>query len=445
MQSVSQRIRQGILEKTPVLYAGLLYALAGFSTFSIAGTDTTIIFLYAVCLLNLLGTRKYWQVPKRLWWGFLAFIFFMWLAGFVSPYEQGGGVALISTWRLYLPFILFLALPHVDLARWFRIFSIFLSLIAIYGIIQFFTGVDWLRPPERSLATPYKLPSFGATNIFHAKGNFTHHLTYGGYLLLIFPSMAMLAFCRPLSLPTRRWYGLVVGLMLCAVVLSLARSVWIGSLVACYLLSFRFSRKLPLILGIAGGLVFMVMVANYTLPNKSVQQTDTKWGLVWQRLTSSFMPIHNQDRFLMWEAGWSAIQDHLLLGIGPRNNAQVLPQYRDPISQRTGHRFFNSASAGVHNIYLQIWIYAGIVGLLSYLAIWMLFIHHNWQALRQSPQGWGFYPSLLLGGLAGIVGFLVAGIFENNFLDGEVQTAVMMILGLSFYSQTQVRSSDTDA
>lgn len=424
--------------QSPKIFRGLLYSLGIFSTFSIAGSDGSIGLLYILCLFNLLANRAFWKVPQALWGAFLVFIVCVWLSGIFSPYEQGGGVALVYTWRLYLPFVLFLVWPHVDLQRWFQVFSIFLFIIAIYGIIQFFTGADWFRSAERSLATPYRLSDLGEPLIFHAKGNFTHHLTYGGYLLLVFPSLVMLAFCGNLSLSKRRWFGVVAVAMLCAIFLSLGRSIWMGSALAVFVLSFRFSRKIPLFLGIAGGIFFTLMVATYT--DKSVEPAETPAGLVWQRLASSFMLTHNQDRLLMWESGWDAIQDHMFFGIGPRNNAEALPKYRESISQRTGHQFFNSASAGVHNIYLQIWLYSGIFGLLSYLFIWLLVFYQTGANLLH-VKNWGLHSSLLLGGLAGLSGFLVAGIFENNFLDAEVQIAVMLVLSLNLYCQAQLRSS----
>ena len=67
-----------------------------------------------------------------------------------------------------------------------RLFFFMLVLISVYGIIQHYWGVDWLRPEGRKKITPYT-PDFIKTGIFHAKGNFTHHLTYSHYLVLVFP------------------------------------------------------------------------------------------------------------------------------------------------------------------------------------------------------------------------------------------------------------------
>ena len=44
--------------------------------------------------------------------------------------------------------------------------------------------------------------------------------------------------------------------------------------------------------------------------------------------------------------------------------AEIMPFYREQISKRTGHRFNNRASTGIHNIYLQTWVNYGLFGLL---------------------------------------------------------------------------------
>jgi hypothetical protein len=41
--------------------------------------------------------------------------------------------------------------------------------------------------------------------------------------------------------------------------------------------------------------------------------------------------------------------------------------------------------------------------------------------------------SILWAGLAGVCGFMIAGFFENNFRDGEVQAMLLILMGLCFH------------
>ena len=43
-----------------------------------------------------------------------------------------------------------------------------------------------------------------------------------------------------------------------------------------------------------------------------------------------------------------------------------------------------------------------------------------------------FENSILWAGIAGVCGFMVAGLFENNFRDGEVQAILLILMGLCF-------------
>ena len=93
-----------------------------------------------------------------------------------------------------------------------------------------------------------------------------------------------------------------------------------------------------------------------------------------QRLTSALDITANKDRLLMWDSGVQGIQDHLIWGIGYGNDKNVMDQYRIPLAEKNNHRFNNSASAGVHNIYLQTWLNYGIIGFLAYLGIVLGFL-----------------------------------------------------------------------
>ena len=108
-----------------------------------------------------------------------------------------------------------------------------------------------------------------------------------------------------------------------------------------------------------------------------------------------------------------------------------MPEYRKMISENTGHRFQNKASTGVHNIYLQTWINYGFFGMLGYMGILVIFLSQTTRALLRT-NNFTFENSILWAGISGVCGFMVAGFFENNFRDGEVQAMLMILMGLCF-------------
>ncbi|MBF0279619.1 MAG: O-antigen ligase family protein [SAR324 cluster bacterium] len=411
----------------------LIYTLFCFSTFTIAGENISITGLYAIFLLRFFRNRNLWKVPHPVFYTLLIFLFFNILSGLTSPYSHGAGFALRDNLHLFLPWILYFALEDVDEQTLLRLFFYFLVLISIYGIIQYFTGADWFRTLEKQSPTPYKHPCYslyGYTDIFHAKGNFTHHLTYGGVLLLCFPLFVSLSFCKEISKNYRRVFKAGSVVIFTAILASLARSIWLGSMFALLVLCFRLPKKWLILIVCIGIGMMSAMLWHYTFKDQKLSEKVTGPGLIWQRLESGFVLKYNQDRYLLWQSAWQAIKDHPWFGIGLNNDGEVMPRYRKPIIKETGHQFFNSASAGVHNIYLQTWVNLGIFGLISYIMIWVSFFLAVWQTLRNSRVISKYNISLIWGGFAGISGFLVAGIFENNFRDSEVQTVLLMIMAL---------------
>ena len=406
-----------------------LYLLFICSTFSIAGTEVSISILFLITLFHWFWNRRLSQLENPLLWAILFFMASAVFSGLLNAYETDHLMALRTNWRILLPLVLAVTLADVDEERLLWIFFGFVMLIAIYGIIQYFTGVDLLRPAGQGFTTTYLSGTNGENTVYHGKGNFTHHLTYGGFLLLCFPLLASLIFCRDWNPFTRLFAAAITILVLLAIGASLGRSIWLGTAVAGTILLFRLSPKLMLaltILALAGG---TYLSTQFSEPSFEIRTPTNRVEIIQQRFISGFMLKSNQDRILMWEAGIAAIKDHFWLGIGYNNDAEVMPAYRELITERTGHRFNNNAGTGVHNIYLQTWINYGLLGFLGYLSILFIFLGQSIRTLFQTTR-FSYENSILWGAIAGVCGFMVAGFFENNFRDGEVQAMLLILMGL---------------
>ena len=413
-----------------------IYALFVFSTFSIAGSEASIFFIYLISLWRFIRKKglgfKHWLI-----WPVIIYMNLTVLSGYLNGYPGIDHLFSAQTnWRLLLPFVLAIALLEVDQQKLIRFLFVPLLLVSIYGIIQYFTGADWLRSPEKRLTTLYFIATDG-TQFFHGKGNFTHHLTYGGYLLLLFPLFSLLSMVKNLSTRWRCFYGLGSVVMLAGAISSLGRSIWLGILMVFWIFLFRISKILGIVTLIIGlvlsGWIFQQVLSGET---KNWQVIDN--ALV-QRLTSALDVTANKDRLLMWNAGIQGIQDHLMLGIGYGNDENVMDIYRIPLAEKNNHRFMNDASAGVHNIYLQTWLNYGVIGFISYLGIvFGLLLTCILSLKRVKSSSWE--GSIFWGVIAGISGFMVAGVFENNFRDGEVQIAFLMLMGLVLHQVYRLRN-----
>ena len=134
-----------------------LYLLFICSTFSIAGTEASIAMLYLITLIRLIWNQPLTQLENPFLWVTLFFIATTVLSGLFNSYETDHLMALRSNWRLLLPLLLAGILTEINSEKLLWTFFGFVFLISVYGIIQFFTGVDWLRPEGEQLTTPYLL------------------------------------------------------------------------------------------------------------------------------------------------------------------------------------------------------------------------------------------------------------------------------------------------
>ncbi len=425
----------------------LLYALFIFASFTIAGSEAACILLLALAM---------WQAVERLGRGQPLPALPLWL---LAPCLSLAGVAVLSAlvnpdpwttldhtrlhYRLAVPFAVAAALPLVRLSRLMKVHLAFVALFVVYGLIQFRFGVDWFRPQGEQLTTPYVL----APGWFYAKGEFTHHITYGGVMLmnsLLYAGLALEERGR-----TRLVWAGGALLAAAATAVSLARSAWLGLFVGlAVLVMLRLPRRWAFTLGIGAAVVLAGLA--WALASSALKPFihEDSPALVKRLLLTS--PDYDQERIHLWQAGLLAMRDRPWLGAGMGNADPVLEPYREIIKQRyhlTGWSV--GPGGGVHNIYLQVIFNLGWLGLAAYLGLWAALFAWTGRALaraRSQPLGQSLPPAdcslqrgLLLGAIAAWAGCMAAGFFENNAFDKMVQTTLVMLMGLALHLGLQLR------
>jgi putative inorganic carbon (hco3(-)) transporter len=132
-----------------------------------------------------------------------------------------------------------------------------------------------------------------------------------------------------------------------------------------------------------------------------------------------------RDRMAMMQVGFEVIAAHPLTGIGPDGIKRVYPQLVPPEGLRR-------STSHLHNTPLQIAAERGVIGFAAWLWIFVAFVRRAstvWRRLPPEPPG---DRALVLGSLAAVVTFLVAGLFEYNFGDTEVLMVAMALMALPF-------------
>jgi O-antigen ligase len=273
----------------------------------------------------------------------------------------------------------------------------------------------------QTLACPGTAPDYGPPGwLYHrcyrARGFFSIYMTLAGVLnLVLLANVPRLlpggARARWLILP---WLASLAGLLA-----TYTRGAWMGFATGVLAL-FPASRRGRWLL--VGGLVllgFAVLAGPQHLRQRFLTMGDPDDPTV-------------RERVYMWRSGLTMWRQHPVLGVGPGGVKREYERYALPeaVKKRTGH---------VHNTPLQILVERGALGLAAWLWIWAAFFAKSIGLLRRLPEDAARERALVLGGMAAIVGFLVAGLSEYNFGDSEVVMVAWAIMALPW--AIQVRES----
>ncbi|HEX2164437.1 MAG TPA: O-antigen ligase family protein, partial [Thermoanaerobaculia bacterium] len=250
------------------------------------------------------------------------------------------------------------------------------------------------------------------------RGPFSHWMTFSGFLLVCDLLLAAQLFAgRHLRhhRHRRRWPALawrLLALLAINVALfgSLTRSAWValgGALVAAAAIA----APRRLLWALPAAVAFVVLAPVPVL------------GRAWSIFDLS--DRSNYDRLCMVEAGLRMIAERPLTGLGPEMVEERYPIYRSPTAPRyeTPH---------LHNSFLQTAAERGLPGLAAYLLLMGLSLAAAWRGYRREGGRAGPRRDLWLGCLLALVAFNLAGLFEHNWGDTEVQRLVLFVMALPF-------------
>ncbi len=131
------------------------------------------------------------------------------------------------------------------------------------------------------------------------------------------------------------------------------------------------------------------------------------------------------SRFVIWQMGWEGFKEHPILGWGPENYELVFSKYFKPVLWQQEPWFDRS-----HNIIFDWLINAGILGLMSYLGIFVSALYLLWT---------GYKKNIFSPGNAILVFVLFfAYFFQNLFVFDNSSTYMGFFAVLAFiYSSTR--------
>ncbi len=279
------------------------------------------------------------------------------------------------------------------------------SIVALWGIFQVFTD---------------------GGRVYATLGN---PIYLGGYSLLLF-YLGLYLWYKSGSWFFGLWYGSFSALQLLVMFLTATRGAAVGFLVGSFLVLCLVAallrdnvywRKMAI-----GSLVGLAVLAGglYAMSDTSFVENNR----VLSRLTDISLESRNiQARFMTWEKAWQGFTEKPVLGWGPDNFVFIFSHNYNP--DMFGDAFWFDRS---HNVFLDWLSTAGILGFLSYLAVWLAAIYYLWRKSQNEP----LVGRIILTGL--LVGYLI-----QNFFVFDNASVFMLITAVLAYIHFLGRSEES--
>jgi O-antigen ligase len=205
-----------------------------------------------------------------------------------------------------------------------------------------------------------------------------------------------------------------------AIFASLTRGAWLGLAAGLVLLTaLRAPRWMAAVPAVV---VLFLLAAPLPLVARAVSTVDP-------------LDPSNYDRLAMAEAGLRMVAERPLVGIGPELVEERYPLYRNP----TAYRLW---VPHLHDSFLQVAAERGLPSLAGLLAMMAAPFVAAWRLYRREGGRLGPRADLWAGTLGALVAFNVAGLFEHNWGDTEVQRLALFVVALPFCLAARERRSE---
>jgi O-antigen ligase len=343
-------------------------------------------------------------------------------------------------WPLGIPFALFVLACLMAVVTAYEPAASYKELKKLLEILIFFWVVNCVR--ENSLrdslstlliitATFAGLYGFyqgwesGVSTAHRVEGTMSVYMTFAGLLMII----GLVAVGRVLfKRPRENWLWLVVIIITTCLLFTMTRQAWLGFIIGLFFFVYIWDKKYFLVsFGIVTALVVLTIGPMKQQALSMLAQQDQTF--IGQMKFRVYTMISGEDstykmRKALWRVGVEIAKDHPLTGCGYHCVDLINARYPDP----TG---IVNRLRGMHNNFVQLAVDTGLLGLSSWVGIWICFFVLLYRRSKvedsESSSKWVIYGSAAAG-----LAFLTGGCFESNLYDSEVVMVLYFVMALPF-------------
>jgi len=300
-----------------------------------------------------------------------------------------------------------------------------LELRNVLGIVLFYLVVNTVTAQRAIMLTRVLIAAgtvmavYGLTQSVTLGTGFRIHGSLGAYmtfanLLVLIDIVALTHVLFGRDTHQAWWLAPAVCVLTAALLMTQTRGSWLAFLAGVVVVVTVRQQRLLLLLPPL--LLIIFILVPHAVKERIYSMVDAQNATV-------------QTRLCKWRLAWNLFQAYPWTGVGMNGIHLVYLDYKapqDPIAcgdRRLGH---------LDNNLIQIVVERGILGLVSWLAIWIVYLRQVYAIYRRpSPQA-NQAKMLVVSSLATIVAFHVAGSFEYTYGDEEVIAPIYFFMALPF-------------
>ena len=273
-------------------------------------------------------------------------------------------------------------------------------LVAAYGIYQNYFGVadqTWQDSDMFSAISGRVVSTLENPNVL------------AEYLILVIP-FAIVSLFMAGSIKKGAPFMIYAFFSVMCLVYTWSRGSWLG-LIFAILILFAIMNKNSIVAYL--GILLIVPFAPAVLPNSIIQRITT---------IGNIADTSTSYRVSIWQASLKMIKDHIVSGIGVGVEAfkLVYPEYSLAGIESAPHS---------HNLYLQICVELGAVGLAVFLLAMFFFLQHCFTAIKKADEK--YIKLLAAGGLCAVTGFLVNGFTDYVWYNYRVYLIFWLVISIT--------------
>ncbi|MEK7617972.1 MAG: O-antigen ligase family protein [Patescibacteria group bacterium] len=283
-----------------------------------------------------------------------------------------------------------------------------LATMGLFAIIQYFTLLG--LPPEYwgNSMEPKRVIAFFSHPNFYA-------LFIAPLLAFLIPDAfsAISNFSAKGGQISKLWKPICWTIGAIGLLLSLSRAGWLGLGVAG--LVYLFFAADRAIKKIASVVVIVMVIVIVSVPN-------LRWRFV--------LPFYGEksavSRLSLWETGWKGVKESPILGLGLTGFSNNWNKLNTDPNLDT-HNY-------PHNIFLNLWVETGIIGLMSLIGLIGPLIYRGLRSVSSSlrGEGQGGGDAIKLGVALFLIALLSQGLLDNPYFKNDLAMVFWIVLSLGF-------------